>query len=164
MLPALRTDDTVRKVLGTCSCSTSHMPCGAWWVPGGQTGDGASAQSRECVAGAPSVQPRLFLVVPLGRADLPGSRIDPTHLGVRASCPDDQPSTVGLPVFTPSWLVSDRNKLSRKSAEPTRAADEGWLYWVLGQLWIQTYLLGIELWQDILKMSQLIRYMDWDDP
>lgn len=29
--------------------------------------------------------------------------------------------------------------------------------------WVQTYLLGIELWQDILKMSQLIRYMDWDD-
>lgn len=108
--------------------------------------------------------PRLLLVVPMVRADLPGSRIDPTHLGVRASCPNDQPSTVGLPVFTPSWLVSDRNKLPRKSAEPTRAADGGWLYWVLGQLWVQTYLLGIELWQGILKMSQLIKYMDWDDP
>lgn len=35
---------------------------------------------------------------------------------------------------------------------------------MLGQLWVQTDLLGIELWKDILKMSQLIRYMDWDDP
>ena len=66
-----------------------------------------SAQRRECVAGAPSVPPRLLLAVPLGRTDLPGSRIDPTHLGgVRASCPRDQSSTVGFPVFIPSWLVT----------------------------------------------------------
>lgn len=163
MSPAPKTDDTVRKVLGTCSCSASHTPWGAWWVPGGQTGDGL--QPRVESVWAPSVQPRLLLAVPLGRANLPGSRIDPTHLGgIRASCPHDRPSTVGLPVFTPSWLVSDRNKLLRKSVEPTRAADGGWLYWVLGQLWVQTYLLGIELWPDVLKMPQLTRYMDWDDP
>lgn len=69
MLPVWKTDYTVRKVLGTCSCSNSHMPCGAWWVPGAQIGDGASAQSGVCVARAPSVQPRLLLAVPLGRAD-----------------------------------------------------------------------------------------------
>lgn len=164
-MPALKTDDTVRKVLGRLQLPNfSHA---LWCLVGPRWPDRKwpSAQRRECVAGAPSVPPRLLLAVPLGRTDLPGSRIDPTHLGgVRASCPRDQPSTVGFPVFIPSWLVSDRNKLLRKSAEPTRAAGGSWLYWVLGQLWVQTYLFGIELWQDILKTSQLIRYMVWDDP
>lgn len=139
------------------------MPCGTWWVPGGQTGDGGSAQSRECVAGAPSVQPRLLLVVPLGRADLPGSRIDPTHLGESESEPAalmiNLQQQGSLSSLLPGWSQTETNCPGSQLIPQGQLMGADFIGY-----WVQTYLLGIELWQDILKMSQLIRYMDWDDP
>lgn len=86
-------------------------------IPDGQRGDGASAHSSVCVVGASSVQSRLFL----GSTDLPGSRTDPTYLeGDRATTLTIQPLAIGLPVFTPSWLVSVRLNLLRKSARRKR--------------------------------------------